>query len=169
MPVLALLFLVVPLLELYVIVQVAQVIGVVETLALLVVMSVLGAWLVKRQGIAIWRRFNSTLRNGQVPHREIVDGALVLFAGALLLTPGFTSDVLGLLLLLPPTRAIVRSALISRITAVRVIDSAASRFPFSGRDRAADTRDVWEAESWETPAGDGDPDDPTGRGGELGR
>lgn len=160
----ALLFLVVPLVELYVLVQVAQSIGVWQTLLALIAMSVLGAWLVKQQGIVVWRRFNETLRRGQVPHREIVDGALVLFAGALLLTPGFATDVLGLLLLFPPTRAVVRSVVVSRVTAVSVIDVAATRV--QGRSSRSTPSDVWDAESWESGTDDVRP---PGERGELDR
>lgn len=169
MPLFALLFVVVPLLELYVLVQVAQAIGVLEALALLVVMTFVGVWLVKSQGLAILRRVGDTVRHGQAPHREMIDGALVLLAGGLLIFPGFVTDVVGLFLLFPPTRALVRGGVVSRVAAVRVIDAASTRFPFSGRNRPTDTREVWEAESWETSDGTGDPDDPGARGGELGR
>lgn len=165
MPLVVLLFLVVPLVELYVIVQVAQSIGVGQTLLALVAMSVLGAWLVKQQGIAVWRRFNDTLRRGQVPHREIVDGALVLFAGALLLTPGFVSDVLGLVLLFPPTRALVRTAVVGRVAAVSVIDLTATRV--NERRGRSTGSDVWDAESWESDGAD--PGAHPGSSGELGR
>jgi len=112
---LALVFIVVPLVELYVIVQVAQGIGILNTLALLVVVGVVGAWLVKREGLGVLRRIRAALDRGQLPHREVVDGALVLFAGALMLTPGFVSDGLALVLLAPPTRAVVRSAILGAL------------------------------------------------------
>ncbi|MBK5222123.1 MAG: FxsA family protein [Acidimicrobiia bacterium] len=145
----ALLLVVVPILELYVIVQVAQSIGVVETIALLVAMSVVGAWLVKAQGLAVWRRFNETMLSGQVPHREIVDGALLLLAGALLLAPGFTSDAFGLVLLFPPTRALVRGVVLSRFRAGQAITTfGAVRFPGRGGRGRAGT-DVVDVDSWE--------------------
>lgn len=169
MPLVALLFLVVPLVELYVIVQAAQAFGVLETIVALIAMSVLGAWLVKRQGMAVWQRFNEAVAHGQIPHKEIIDGALILFAGALLLTPGFASDLLGLVLLLPPTRAVVRSGIVSRFAAVRVIDAASTRFPFRGRQRPADTSEVWDAQSWETESWETGGDGPDAPGGELDR
>lgn len=169
MPLVALLFLVVPLVELYVIVQAAQAFGVLETIVALVAMSVLGAWLVKRQGVAVWQRFNEAVAHGQVPHREIIDGALVMLAGALLLTPGFASDLLGLLLLLPPTRALVRNGIVSRFAAVRVIDAASTRFPFRGRQRPTDTSEVWDATSWESGSWEGDGTGRDGPTGELDR
>jgi len=112
--VLALLFLVIPILELAVIIQVGQSLGVLNTIGLLLLVSFAGAWLVKREGIGVWRRFTTQVRAGHVPSREIADGVLILFAGALLLTPGFLSDVVGLLLLLPPVRAAIRGAAMLR-------------------------------------------------------
>jgi UPF0716 family protein affecting phage T7 exclusion len=110
MPIIFLLLLAIPIAELYVIVQVADAIGILETLALLILISVAGAYLLKQQGMATWARLQETLARGQVPTREVTDGALILFGGALLLTPGFLSDCVGLVLLFPPTRAIVKSA-----------------------------------------------------------
>jgi UPF0716 protein FxsA len=107
-PVLFIALLVVPLAELWVIVQVADRVGVVSTLGLLLLVSVVGAWMLKQQGLATWRRLQAALRRGQIPTVEVADGALILFGGALLLTPGFITDALGLSLVFPPTRAAVR-------------------------------------------------------------
>jgi UPF0716 protein FxsA len=106
----AVLFLVVPFVELFVLLQVGQAIGVLDTVALLVVVSIVGAWLVKREGLGVLRRAQEGVAAGAVPGRELVDGVLILFAGALLLTPGFVTDVVGILLLLPPVRAALRGA-----------------------------------------------------------
>ena len=122
---LVLLFIVVPIVELYVIIQLGQAIGLLPTIALLILDSILGAALMRSQGRATWRRFNRALAEGRVPGREVMDGALVIFGGALLLTPGFLSDILGLILLLPPTRAIVRTMLLRRF-AGRIVAGAAS-------------------------------------------
>jgi UPF0716 protein FxsA len=111
MPLLLLVFIVVPLVELYVIIQVGQAIGVLPTIGLLFLDSVLGAVLLRSQGRAVWRRFNLALAEGRVPARETFDGAMVIFGGALLLTPGFVTDAFGLLLLIPPTRAAIRRVL----------------------------------------------------------
>lgn len=108
--VLFLVFLVVPFAELFVLIQVGKAIGAVETIAALVMVSVVGAWLVKREGIGVLRRARQRVDAGAVPGRELVDGVLILFAGALLLTPGFLTDVAGVLLLVPPVRASVRVA-----------------------------------------------------------
>lgn len=112
--VLALIFLVIPVLELAVIIKVGQSLGALNTVGLLILISLAGAWLVKREGLGVWRRFNAQVRAGAVPTREIADGVLIIFAGALLLTPGFLTDVLGLLLLLPPVRAALRGAAMLR-------------------------------------------------------
>ncbi len=108
MAVLFLLFLVVPFAELFVLIRVGQVIGALPTVGLLIAISIVGAWLVKREGFATLARARERIEAGQVPGREIVDGVLILFAGALLVTPGFLSDVFGVLLLLPPVRATLR-------------------------------------------------------------
>ena len=110
--VLALLFLVVPFAELFVLLQVGRAIGALETIGLLVLVSIVGAWLVKREGIGVLRRAEERLRQGGMPGRELVDGVMILFAGALLLTPGFLTDILGILLLLPPVRATLRSTVV---------------------------------------------------------
>lgn len=111
---LVVLFVVVPLVELYVIIQVGQEIGALWTIAILVADSILGSILMRSQGRAAWRRFNTAIAARRVPAREVVDGVLVVFGGALLLTPGFVTDVVGLLLLLAPTRALVRRAIVRR-------------------------------------------------------
>jgi UPF0716 protein FxsA len=109
-PALFIALLLVPLAELWVIVEAADRIGLASTLALLIVISIAGASLLKQQGLATWRRLQVTLGRGELPSREVADGALILFGGALLLTPGFLTDLFGMLLLLPPTRALVKGA-----------------------------------------------------------
>lgn len=112
--VLGILFLLVPLAELYVIIQVGQAFGALNTIALLIIVSAVGAWLVKREGLSVWRRFQGQVEAGRVPGREIADGVMILFAGALLMSPGFLTDLLGIALLLPPVRAVVRTAVMRR-------------------------------------------------------
>jgi UPF0716 protein FxsA len=106
-----LVFIVLPIAELYVIIQVGGAIGVGPTLALLLLDGILGAVLARSQSRAAWQRFNLALAEGRVPARETADGAMIIFGGALLLTPGFLTDIVGLLLLLPPTRAVIRHGL----------------------------------------------------------
>lgn len=106
---LVLIFILVPIAELYVIIQVGAAIGVVPTLALLLLDALVGSMLLRHQGRAAWVRFNRAIAENRLPHKEVFDGVLVIFGGALLLTPGFLTDILGLFLLIPPTRAIVRA------------------------------------------------------------
>jgi UPF0716 protein FxsA len=106
---LVLLFIVVPIAELYVIIQVGQAIGVLPTLALLIADALLGSILLRHQGRAAWVRFNRALAENRIPHKEVFDGVLIIFGGALLLTPGFITDIFGLILLIPPTRALIRA------------------------------------------------------------
>jgi UPF0716 protein FxsA len=119
---LVLLFIVVPIAELALLIQVGQLIGVWWTVALLIADAVLGSWLLRAQGRAAWRRFNEALAERRVPHREVVDGVLVIFGGVLLLTPGFITDVFGLLFLFPPTRVLMRRLLVRR-GALRLVGS----------------------------------------------
>jgi len=107
-PALAVLFILVPLAELAVIIAVGKAVGVLATLLMLLAFSLFGAWLAKREGLAAWRRFQLAMAEGRVPTREVADGAMILLAGALLLTPGFLTDLVGLVLLVPPSRALAR-------------------------------------------------------------
>ena len=107
---LVVIFILVPIAEIYVIIQVGEAIGLVPTVVLLLADAILGSMLLRYQGRAAWIRFNRALAEGRLPHKEVFDGVLVITGGALLLTPGFLSDILGLILLIPPTRALVRAA-----------------------------------------------------------
>lgn len=110
-----LIFLVLPIAELAVILQVGQLIGPWYTILLLLAVSAAGAWLVKREGLGVIRRFRRQLEAGAIPGKELADGVLILFAGALLLTPGFITDCVGLLLLMPPVRAVIRASVLRRL------------------------------------------------------
>ena len=107
--VLLFLFLALPIAEIYVIIQVGDAIGVAPTIALLILDGFLGAALARSQGRAAWERFNRALTDGRVPANETFDGAMIIVGGALLLAPGFITDVIGFALLIPPTRAVFRS------------------------------------------------------------
>ncbi|MCP9488623.1 MAG: FxsA family protein [Solirubrobacteraceae bacterium MAG38_C4-C5] len=131
---LALLFIVVPIAELYVIWQVGGLIGILPTVALLLAASIAGGVLLRSQGRAAWRRFVTALQSGRPPAREVADGALIIFGAALLLTPGFITDTLGVALLLPPTRALVRGTLV-RTLAPRLVAGAAGRWGRPGGAR----------------------------------
>lgn len=130
---LVVLFIVVPIAELAILIQVGQAIGVWWTIALLVADAVLGSMLARSQGRAVWRRFNEALQAGRAPAREVLDGTLVLFGGALLLAPGFLTDILGAVLLIPPTRALVRAILVRRYMGRMV--ASMTRGPSSPRAR----------------------------------
>lgn len=89
-------------------------IGFFNTLGVMFLVAVIGSWLVRREGFKVWKRFNESVASGQVPAREIIDGVLILGAGALLVTPGFFSDIFGLLMLFPATRIMFRTYLLRR-------------------------------------------------------
>ena len=109
-------FIGVPLLEIYVLVQVGQVIGAWWTILLLIVASVLGTWLIRREGGRAWRALTEALQTGRMPARELADGALILVGGTLMLTPGFVTDAVGVLLILPFTRPVARRLLTGVVT-----------------------------------------------------
>lgn len=102
------LFLVLPFVELALIVAAADSFGLGATFVALILFSVAGGWLMRREGWAVWNRANEELAAGRVPTTQLLDGAMVLGGGALLLTPGFLTDFVGLMLLLPPVRALLR-------------------------------------------------------------
>ena len=135
---LILIFIVVPIAELAVLIQVGQLIGVWWTIALLLADAVLGSMLLRTQTRAAWRRFNEALAEGRVPHREVVDGVLVIFGGVLLVTPGFITDIFGLLFLFPPTRILLRGLLVRR-GALRLVGAMpGTSSPPNGRFRHPD-------------------------------
>jgi UPF0716 protein FxsA len=143
MPLLVALFIVVPIVELFVIIKVGQLIGVWPTLALLLADAVLGSLLLKHQGRGAWRRFNEALAARRFPGKEVADGALIIVGGTLLLTPGFLTDIVGLVLLIPPTRALVRAGLrrfaIGRFTVVGIPGSFPDGAnPFGGSGQGPD-------------------------------
>jgi UPF0716 protein FxsA len=151
MVLLVLLFLVAPLVELAVIVQVANAAGAVNTIGLLIAVSLVGAWLAKREGLITLRRIQLALGRGDLPSREVADGALILMAGALMIAPGFISDVVALLLLFPPTRAVIRPVVVRWLAkrgGASVTVMGGARRPWGRRPGADDT---WDVESWEDP------------------
>ena len=102
-------------------IQVAHAVGVVPTIVLLIAGWPLGTWALRRQGAAAWRRLGLALGEGRTPAREVVDGALVVIGGVLLMIPGFITDAIGLLLLLPPTRALTRPLLVRNLASRLVL------------------------------------------------
>lgn len=160
MPILVVLFIVVPIAELWVIIEIGGLIGVLPTLAILVADAVLGALLLRQQGRAAWRRFNEAIAERRFPGREAADGVMVAVGGTLLLTPGFITDVFGLLLLVPPTRALIRRGMFGflrrRFVFVGGAASAygrARRDPGAGSGRPAGERPYdFEGEAREVPS-----------------
>jgi UPF0716 protein FxsA len=118
--VLAVLFVVVPLLEIYILIQVGQVIGAWWTILLLVADSILGSYLVKHEGGRAWQALRDAIESNRMPAKELADGALILIGGTLLLTPGFLSDVVGAFLILPFTRPVARG-LLTRVAARKLV------------------------------------------------
>jgi UPF0716 protein FxsA len=116
---LLILFIALPIAEIYVIVQVGQAIGILPTLAILLLDGFVGAALARSQGQTAWARFNRAFSEGRVPARETFDGAMIILGGALLLAPGFITDVVGFGLLIPPTRALLRGG-VARLARRRV-------------------------------------------------
>jgi UPF0716 protein FxsA len=137
---LVLVFIVVPIIELYVIIKVGGLIGVLPTLALLLADAVLGSLLLRHQGRGAWQRFNQALAERRFPGKEVADGLMIAVGGTLLLTPGFITDIFGLFLLIPPTRAIARrllSAYAARrfvVVGMGGVRGASSRYDSAGRN-----------------------------------
>jgi UPF0716 protein FxsA len=102
------LFTVVPIIEVYLIIKAGQVIGPLPTVLLLLAISATGAWLVRAQGFQTMRNIQSELATGRLPAGPLMDGAMVLAGGVLLLTPGFFTDLVGLFFLIPPTRLLIK-------------------------------------------------------------
>ena len=132
LPLLFLAFVLLPIAELWLIIEIGGAIGVAPTLALLIIDSLIGAALARSQSRAAWERFNLALAEGRIPAKEVFNGAMIILGGALLLTPGFITDVFGLLLLIPPTRAAIR-AFLTRLAGRR--GAVAFRVASFGNDR----------------------------------
>ena len=109
-----LLFTVVPALELILLIEVGGAIGTQRTIAIIIITGILGAYLSKREGVRVWTKVQEKLAQGIMPGNELVDALLIFGAGALLLTPGFLTDLTGFALLVPPVRAAIRDSLKKR-------------------------------------------------------
>jgi len=145
-PVLAAAFVLVPLVEIWAILQVGQLVGPWWTIALLVLDSLVGAWLIKREGGRAWKALREALQGGRMPAKEIADGALILIGGTLMLSPGFVLDIAGILLILPFTRPIARRMLTSVVERRLVVGPTFGQFggqfggPFGGPFGPGDDR-----------------------------
>ena len=107
-------FIVVPLVELYLLLQLAHVTSAATTILVVIITGVIGSMLARREGVLAWHRFQSALAEGRAPSREIQDGLMIVFAAALLLTPGLITDALGFILLIAPGRELMRRLVIAR-------------------------------------------------------
>ena len=152
---LLLLFVVVPALELGLLIQIGRMVGTLPTLALIVFTGVLGAWLARRQGLGVMRQVRAEMADGQIPAGPVVDGVLILIAGAVLMTPGLLTDLFGFFLLVPAGRRLVKNHLKERLErAVRrgnvavSVDFGEGETPFTGRE----VRDVTPRGSSEPPS-----------------
>lgn len=147
MGLLLILVLVLPFIELVVMIQVAGSIGVLNMIGLLIAVSLVGVWLAKREGLSVITRIRRAQEAGEVPSKELADGALLLLAAFLLVLPGFVSDVLGVLLLLPPVRIAIRTLALRRLNASANLIVVSTPGP-----GAAPPEDgVWDVDSWEDP------------------
>lgn len=159
-PILALLFLIVPLVEIYVLIQVGGVIGALWTVVLVVLTAVLGAGLMRFQGLTTFLRFRNRLDVGELPAEELVEGILLLLAGALLLTPGFVTDAAGFALLVPPLRRQLARAALARME-LKVVAGAGPRPGPAGHGRERHRSRVIEGE-WQRENEDSGPDSRSG-------
>jgi len=120
-------FVVVPLAEIFVLIQVGQVIGPWWTIGLLILDSIIGSWLIRREGGRAWSALRQAIEGGRMPARELADAGLILVGGTLMLSPGFVTDAVGILLILPVTRPFARRLL------TRVVERRLLSGPGNGR------------------------------------
>jgi UPF0716 protein FxsA len=129
-----------PVAELFVAIEVANAIGVLLTIVLLIASWPIGTWALRSQGRAVWRRMAVAVSEHRAPGREVLDGVLVLIGGGLLIIPGFITDALGIFLLLPPTRALMRTLLVRNLQSRIVV--RAVRFTSRPYDVDSTARDI---------------------------
>ena len=140
---LLLLFITIPVIELALFLTVGEWIGLPITLVIVVITGFLGAWLTKKQGLKVLRGYRQSLSEGRLPHQEVIEGLLILVAGAVLLTPGFLTDAIGFLLLTPPVRAaVVRQLKDSLKNRVHLVVPGASGVPPARPSSAAPPSDT---------------------------
>ncbi|HHL40156.1 MAG TPA: FxsA family protein [Deltaproteobacteria bacterium] len=123
------LFTLIPVIELALLIKVGSFLGVFNTVMIVIATALAGAYLVRLEGLGVMYRFQRNLSEGIFPAEEIFDGALLLVAGALLVTPGFFTDVLGLLIVIPATRAVIKARLRRRIEKSSTIITIDTNFP----------------------------------------
>ncbi|PEN15129.1 hypothetical protein CRI94_02235 [Longibacter salinarum] len=129
---LVVLFLVTPAVELALLLKVGQLIGFWETVGIIVATGIAGSFLAKREGVSAWQRLNRSLARGGLPGKELLDGVIILIAGALLITPGVLTDIVGFMGLLPPSRALIRKLIMKRVQKKMEDGSLNMQFGFFG-------------------------------------
>jgi UPF0716 protein FxsA len=143
-PILMTLFLVIPIIEIYLLIQVGGYIGVLPTIALVVLTAVIGASLLRSQGMQTYLRFNQSLSEGRVPANEVLEGVALLIGGALLLTPGFFTDLIGFFCLLPITRQPVVTFIVNRFNPMSGMSMEGFVYPPSGSSSSHKPGNVYE-------------------------
>jgi len=151
---LLLLFLLTPALELGLLIKVDQLIGFGPTIGLIIATGIAGSYLARREGLNTWRRLNERLTAGDLPGNELVDGVIILVAGALLVTPGVLTDVVGFLGLLPPTRALIRKILMRRFQSKMQEGSMQVQFGIFGGSAPGPNGTDWDPKSRNPTNGD---------------
>jgi len=152
------LFLVTPTVELILLFKVGEVIGSWPTVALIIATGVAGSYLARREGLSAWQRLNQSIARGGLPGKELLDGVIILVSGALLITPGVLTDVVGFTGLLPPTRALIRKIIMKRVKQKMEDGSLNMQFgffggPFSGAD--AESSDPFSPKEKSSPPSNG--------------
>jgi UPF0716 protein FxsA len=150
-----LLFAIVPPLELYLLLRLASIAGIGSTILIVISTAIIGSMLARQQGMLAWWRFRDALAHGRMPSTEIADGLMVIFAAALLLTPGLLTDTLGFLLLIPFTRKYLRVWLVSRITKNMSMNTVVFRHGFDDAQKSSiDDSDTIDAPFRPSPQAD---------------
>lgn len=145
---LVLIFTLVPLVEFFIFYSLASVISLPWTIGIIIGTGFLGAWLSKSEGFKTLQSYQKAIAEGRIPHREAIDGILILVAGVVLLTPGFLTDIVGFGLLIPPIREKVRKFLGERLKdKIHVVGQDINPDPISGKSTQSSARDVFTVES----------------------
>lgn len=152
------LFLIMPVVELALLVQVDKLIGFWPTIGIIVLTGLIGGLLAKREGLSVWQRFNARMAEGGLPGIELLDGVIILVAGALLITPGVVTDFLGFLGLIPPTRKLIRKIAMKRIRKAMKKSSISvvgfdgwETHPFYGSEANSQDEPTWEGSARDLP------------------
>lgn len=106
-----LIFAVIPMVELALLIKVGSIIGTLNTIIIVILTALIGAYMVRMEGLGVWLRIQQNMNEGIFPAEELIDGAMILIAGAVLLTPGFVTDILGFLMVFPLTRTVIKKYL----------------------------------------------------------